>query len=292
LKKKSLLLTVLAAGLTGLVLTSTPQPIKAAGVYRTVKSQTANNTAFHWNGTSTEAYLWSYNLTQKKHHLTNYPKTTWYANRVLKMTNGTKTGIFYYVTNQSGNTYGYVWQGYLTKGSASESSSRNETTTNSNTNWTTKDNPDGIPHPTKEELNNLKGADDDQYDSTVTYYQDLPIMRSFTGTSYNRKLNDAAQGKLDNDFGSVTRHEWGDKLQQIKYLTVSTRPTQQQIQELVDGKLTFENFVLSDLKKQGIGLNQYKGWQIGMYSNPIYKKNNFLSGNGIYIIALLAPQYQ
>lgn len=271
MKKGFVLLTNLLLGTTGAVLaTRRIQPVKAAGVYHVVESKTANDTAFHWNGTSTKAYLWNYNLTQKKHHLTNYPQTTWYANRVLKMTNGTKTGIFYYVADQSGNTYGYVWRGYLTKGAASgDNGSSNKTTKNNNTTWTTKANPGGIPHPTKSELNDLKGVGSDEYDSTVTYYQDLPIIRSFTGANYNSKLDDAAEGKLANDFGSVTRHEWGDKLQKIKYLTVFTKLTQQQSQELVDGTLTFKQFVLNDLKKQSVNLTQYKGWQIGMYSNPI-----------------------
>jgi hypothetical protein len=201
LKKKSLLLTVL----TGLALISAPQPIKAAGVYRTIKSKSVNDTAFHWNGTSTKAYLWNYNLTSKKHHLTNYPKTTWYATKVLKMTNGYKSGTFYYVTNQSKTVNGYVWQGYLTSGADSD----DDNTNSGNTKWVTEDNSGGVPHPTKAELKDLKGADADQYDSTVTYYQDFPIIKSFTETTYNHKLDDAAAGKLGNDFDSVTRNEWG-----------------------------------------------------------------------------------
>ncbi|MGP3641510.1 hypothetical protein [Lentilactobacillus hilgardii] len=288
MKKRELLLTVLIAGLAGLVL-GVPQPVKAAGVYRTVKSKAANDMAFHWNGTSTQAYLWNYNLTQKKHHLTNYPKTTWYATRVVKMTNGHKTGIFYYVTNQSKKIGGYVWQGYLTNGAYSG----NNNTKSDNTKWVTKDNPGGVPHPTKAELKDLKGTDPDQYSSTITYYQDLPIIKSFTGTTYNHKLDDASAGKLGNNFDSVTRHEWGDKLQDIEFIKFSTQLTNQQIQNLADGSPTFKQFVLDDLVKQHINLSSYKGWQIGMFSNPIYEGELTLphgdSYIGEYVIALYNP---
>lgn len=139
MKKHLILFAGLIVSFAGLALMSIPQIVKAAGVYHTVKSKTANNTTFHWNG-STKAYLWNDNLTQKKHHLTNYPKTTWYAAKVLKMTNGTKTGTFYYVTNQSGKTTGYVWKGYLTAGAYASKKA-----VGSDSNWITKGNPGGGP---------------------------------------------------------------------------------------------------------------------------------------------------
>lgn len=205
------------------------------------------------------------------------------------MTNGHKTGIFYYVTNQSKKIGGYVWQGYLTNGAYSG----NNNTKSDNTKWVTKDNPGGVPHPTKAELKDLKGTDPDQYSSTITYYQDLPIIKSFTGTTYNHKLDDASAGKLGNNFDSVTRHEWGDKLQDIEFIKFSTQLTNQQIQNLADGSPTFKQFVLDDLVKQHINLSSYKGWQIGMFSNPIYEGELTLphgdSYIGEYVIALYNP---
>lgn len=287
MKKHLILFAGLIVSFAGLALMSIPQIVKAAGVYHTVKSKTANNTTFHWNG-STKAYLWNDNLTQKKHHLTNYPKTTWYAAKVLKMTNGTKTGTFYYVTNQSGKTTGYVWKGYLTAGAYASKKA-----VGSDSNWITKGNPGGVPHPTSAELNDLQGADPDQYDSTVTYYQDLPVIKSFTGTTYNYKLDEAAAGYLGNDYDSVTRHDWGDKLNDMKFIKISTQLTDQQIQKLADGSPTFKRFVLNDLAKQHINLSAYKGWQIGMFSLPIYQTELKSAGSnshiGEYAIVLYKP---
>ncbi|GAA3185826.1 hypothetical protein [Lentilactobacillus kefiri] len=285
MKKQLILLTGLIAGFTGLTLATSPQSVKAAGVYHTVKSKTANNTAFHWNG-STKAYLWNYNLTQKKHHLTNYPKTTWYASRVLKMTNGTKTGIFYYVSNKSGSVKGYAWKGYLTRGAYSSNSAANNNNTDKSTttNWVTTDNPGGIPHPTKKELSALKSSysdpyEEDAYDLGVTYYQDLPIIKDFMGTIYNSKLNSTKPDGSSN----------------TKYIKVSVKPTDQQIQDLANGSLTFKQFVLADLNKQHIDLSAYKSWQINMSSTPIYQKANKQYAYpkfGDYTITLLAPQHQ
>lgn len=287
MKKHLILFTGLIAGLAGLTQTNTPQTAQAAGIYHVVKSKAANNATFHWNG-SKQAYLWNANLTQKKHHLTNYPKTTWYAAKVLKMTNGTKAGTFYYVTNQSGKTKGYVWKGYLTAGAYA-----NKKAVGSNSNWITKGNPGGAPHPTSAELNDLQGADSDEYDSTVTYYQDLPVIKSFTGTTYNYKLDEAAAGYLGNDYDSVTKHDWGDKLNDMKFIKISTQLTDQQIQKLVDGTPTFKKFVLKDLAKQHVNLSAYKGWQIGMFSLPIYQTELKSAGSnsrlGEYAIALLDP---
>ncbi len=296
MKKYLILFAGLIASLTGLALTIIPQTVKAAGIYHTVQSKNAENAAFHWNG-SQKAYLWNYNLTQKKHHLTNYPKTTWYASKVLKMTNGTKTGIFYYVADQSGNTYGYVWKGYLTKGSSSDSTqnSNKSTTNSSNKDWVTKKNPLGIPHPTKVELDDLKSTTiSDQYDPLVTYYQDLPIVNSFKGAAYNNKLDDAAAGYLENDFAPVTKHELGGKLKDVQYIKFSTQFTAQQIKNLTGGSLTFKQLVLNDLSKQRINLLDYKGWQIGMFSWPIYQKgsSNEDTHTGQYVIALYNPNRQ
>lgn len=251
LKKQLILLTSLIAGLTGLTLATSPQTVKAAGVYHTIKSKTANNIAFHWNGNQ-KAYLWNYNLTQKKHHLTNYPKTTWYASKVFKMTNGTKTGIFYYVTNKSGSVKGYAWKGYLTKGtySSNPTNTSSNTSKNANTTWITKDNPGGIPYPNKTELDKLKYATSDELDFIISYYQNLPVIKSFTGTTYNDKLDDIAMDEAHNEFGTVIKREWGDKLNDIQYLKLSTQLTDQQMQNLANGTPTFKQFVLNDLAKQ------------------------------------------
>ncbi len=261
----------------------------AAGVYHVVTSKAVSNVPYHWNGTSTRAYLWNSNLTTKQHHLTNYPKTTWYATKVLKMTNGHKTGIFYYVNSAAGKTSGYVWKGYLVKGAYSAS----VTATGKTESGISKDNPGGIPNASRAELTDLKGwaVGDDYYDSSVTYYQDLPVIKSFTGTTKSKDLSVAALDALHHNFDPTILQNWKNKLGKITYIKFSVHPSQQQVQDLTNGKLTFSKFVLNDLKKQQINLDQYKGWQIGMGSTPIYKKAvNFYSTFGTYAIALLSPQ--
>ncbi len=297
MKKYLILFAGLIASLTGLALTIIPQTVKAAGVYHAAQSKSVNNVAFHWNG-NTKAYLWNYNLTQKKHHLTNYPKTTWYASKVLKMTNGTKTGTFYYVTNKSGNVKGYAWKGYLTKStySSNPTNTGSNTSKSANTKWITKDNPGGIPYPSKAELDKLKYATSDEPNFIVTYYQDLPVIKAFTGTTYNDKLDDVAMDEANNKFGSAIKREWGDKLNNIRYLKLSAQLTNQQMQNLANGTPTFKQFVLNDLTKQHINISDYKGWQIGMFSQPIYQKE-LLSSDGApyigkYVIALYNPNKQ
>jgi hypothetical protein len=85
----------------------------------------------------------------------------------------------------------------------------------------------------------------------------------------------------------------GDKLQNIKYIKFSTQLTNQQIKNLANGSPTFKQFVLDDLAKQHINLSGYKGWQIGMFSRPIYEGEltspHGDSYIGEYVIALYNP---
>lgn len=289
---KSLYILATTLGFLGCAVgLSTSQPAHARGVYHVIKSKTVSNLAYHWNNTSQKAYLWNANLTKRLHHLTNYPNTTWYATKAFKMTNGQKTGLFYYVRNGADTVKGYVWQGYLSK---DNSSSTKEGDNNANV---TKGNPGGIPFATKDELIDLSEIDeddDDYYDSAVTSYQDAPVMKQFEGTTRNTKLDDAAAGQLGHDFDSVTRKEWGDKLNQMTYIKNSVAPTAQQSRQLALGQLKFSTFVRADLKKQHINLAKFQGWQIGMTSQPIYSQtpDHNYSKMGDYTIALLAPANQ
>ncbi|EHO47581.1 hypothetical protein [Lentilactobacillus kisonensis] len=194
---KSLYILAATLGLAGCAISlPTSAPAHAQGVYHVIQSKAVNNVAYNWNNTSQKAYLWNAHLTRKLHHLTNYPHTTWYATKAFKMTNGQKTGLFYYVKNSTGNVKGYVWQGYLSKSGTS-------TTTGNNTANVTKGNPGGIPFATKDELIDLSEIDeddDDYYDSAVTSYQDTPVMKQFEGTTRNTKLDDAAAGQLGHGF--------------------------------------------------------------------------------------------
>lgn len=103
----------------------------ASTAYRTVKTKSYYSTtpAYHAKNATKSVYMWNSTITKKLHNLKNYPKTTWYVQKSVKLTNGKKTGIFYYVENASNSVRGYVWRGYLTKGSLSTATNTNSSTT-------------------------------------------------------------------------------------------------------------------------------------------------------------------
>lgn len=105
-------LTLGATAGTGLTI----QTANASAAYRTVKTKTYYGADYHAKSKTKSAYMWNSNHTKKLHNLKNYPKTTWYLQKSVKLTNGKSTGIYYYVQNQNRTVSGYVWRGYLTKG--------------------------------------------------------------------------------------------------------------------------------------------------------------------------------
>lgn len=115
---KKTIITGVALGAFALSTSFMIQPANASAAYRTVKTKSYAGTApaYHAKTATKSVYLWNSTLTKKLHNLKNYPKTTWYVQKSVKLTNGKKTGIFYYVQNKSHSASGYVWRSYLTKG--------------------------------------------------------------------------------------------------------------------------------------------------------------------------------
>lgn len=107
------------------------QSANASTAYRTLttKSYASTTPAYHAKNAAKSVYLWNSTITKKLHNLKNYPKTTWYVQKSVKLTNGKKTGIFYYVQNKHNSANGYVWRGYLSKGKFT-STVTSSTTTN------------------------------------------------------------------------------------------------------------------------------------------------------------------
>lgn len=120
----------LALGALTLGVGFTTQQVIASASYRTVKTKSYASTtpAYHAKNATKSVYLWNSTLTKKQHNLKNYPKTTWYVQKSVKLTNGKKTGIFYYVKNKSNSASGYVWRNYLTKGKFAATSGKSTTT--------------------------------------------------------------------------------------------------------------------------------------------------------------------
>lgn len=88
-------------------------PIQAA--YRWNKVKYYNHIPFHVKSNST-VYMWNWNHTKRLHNLKNYPRTTWYLSKSVKMSNGKKVGIYYQVTNGKKTVSGFVHRNYLTAG--------------------------------------------------------------------------------------------------------------------------------------------------------------------------------
>ncbi|MCY9807422.1 C40 family peptidase [Lentilactobacillus senioris] len=60
--------------------------------------------------TSSQTFNWG----GRTHYLKNYPNTTWYVTKSMKVTTAKNTtGTFYYVTNGKNTVSGWVWSGYL-----------------------------------------------------------------------------------------------------------------------------------------------------------------------------------
>lgn len=94
----------------------TTQTANASAAYRTIQTKTYYGNVYHAVSKTKSVYMWNSTHTKKLHNLKNYPKTTWYVQKSVKLTNGKTTAVYYYVQNHNKTVSGYVWHGYLTKG--------------------------------------------------------------------------------------------------------------------------------------------------------------------------------
>lgn len=282
--KKSLLLLTITFGAAGLLgIASSVQPAHAAGIYHAIKVKTYSQTPVHWTGENRNASIWNYHLNHKLHRLNMMDNSTLYATKTLKMTNGKKTGIFYYVTDNNG-VKGYVWRGYMAKGVLPAGEFPN---------------PGGIPNADDDELEDLQGqkVGNSVYNEQVAAKQNTDAYSLFGFIKAGAGLPEAAKLYAQNPNDPMLKQA---PYSHMKFITNSSAPTKQQRQALVTGKLSFKDFVSADLKKQGIDPNKYSTrsndkWFVGITSSPIYLKANkttLYPKFGQYTIALLAPQYK
>jgi len=124
--------SILATGLlaTGLGLVAQQSTAHASG-YAWAKTKNYNNVPMHAKTTGT-AYMWNWNHTKKIHNLKNYPRTTWYLSKSVKMVKGRKAGIYYEITSGNGKVSGFVHRNYLAKGTNNSNATNNATASNSN----------------------------------------------------------------------------------------------------------------------------------------------------------------
>lgn len=234
-----------------------PALTDAAGIYTATKTQSYHRVPYHWNGKSSNAYLWNYHLTKRQHRLAHYPVTTWYVSKSLKMTNGKKTGIFYQVTNSTNSVKGYVWRNYLSKGALSRGTY-----------------PAGL----------------------INSKLNQQLIQLFPRTIPNNRLQKAAEYYIhavgamepaDSFYDYLTATFNSDEQKQLFYLVNDPRK-QKSYQQFKRGQISFLpyekkwlNTALVDKRKS---FTSFSGWQIGAYAFP---RNSLYYG---MIIIVLLPQ--
>ncbi|GAF36499.1 hypothetical protein [Lentilactobacillus farraginis] len=253
--KRYLLFLIISIGLG--VLGSTSITTRAAGVYHPIKSKSFNNIPYHWNGNSSNAYLWNYNLTKHQHRLAHYPVTTWYVSKSLKMTNGRKTGIFYKVSNARGFAKGYVWKGYLSKGPI------------------TKGNyPAGlIDKKLNQKLISLfPGTIPNKQLQKLTEYYIYAIQTTESGDSYyDHEMSILGAKKVNASFGLINDTAAKNAYKPLRTNRISFLPFE---------KSWIQKALASEKKK----FTDFSGWSIGAYAFP---KNSLYYG--VIVIKLLPP---
>ncbi|GAY73464.1 hypothetical protein [Lentilactobacillus kosonis] len=129
--------SILATGLlaTGLGLVA-QQSAAHASNYAWISSKTyVSTSAYKVKVTGKSAYMWNWNHTKKLHNLRNYPRTTWYVQRSVKLRHNGRNLIYWQVKNTSGRVIGYVWRQYFAPGGVKGSNiqASNNNSQNSNT---------------------------------------------------------------------------------------------------------------------------------------------------------------
>ncbi|AVL01015.1 hypothetical protein PI20285_10390 [Pediococcus inopinatus] len=101
----------------GLVSTIGPSiNVQASSTYKQVASRKISKTAYHRK--SATGTVWNASHKKALHYLKNYSKTTWYVTkRITLKHNGKKTNYYYIKDSKNSKINGYVYTGYLTKGS-------------------------------------------------------------------------------------------------------------------------------------------------------------------------------
>ncbi|MGF7437885.1 hypothetical protein [Lentilactobacillus senioris] len=211
------------------------QPQAHAAGYKWVKTKNYKNIPWH-NKSNKTAYMYNWNHTKKLHNLKNYPHTTWYVSKSIKMVKGNKSGVFYKVTSGNKKVSGYVYRGYLVKGK--------------------------YQAPSKN--------DDDNFVSDNPYIKSsyVPVILDvFKGTKF-----DNAYAKWNEEYSYDNPIPDPRTPEQIKNsIYIFNVPDPQQIHDLTTKKLTFREFLLKYLKEHKIDPNAYQGYNIyadGYYPTP------------------------
>lgn len=228
----------------------------ASAAYRTLKTKSYASTtpAYHAKSATKSVYLWNSTLTKKQHNLKNYPKTTWYVQKSVKLTNGKKTGIFYYVKNKSKSASGYVWRGYLSKGKFTSAATTNSTTSTTTTSSVaaskTQDTQNQQVYPLFTGTNKSTTLASLATQLANFQYEELDELRMFRQNLFANNLTPA-------------------QIASMKIIYPNNTDTSTLRKQLTAGKVTFGDYVKQDLANTNGTVTDptdYNGWSIGVGS--------------------------
>lgn len=240
--KGKLIVGVLALLVGGVTLGAGQPQVNAATTYKVVKTKTYNDVPFHAKDVKKTAYMWNTAHTKKLHNLKNYPKTTWYLSKSIKLQAGKKSGIYYQVINNTGKVSGIVWRSYLTKGN----------------------NPSDKLAKNAEVLSyggGLAGIKSAREAATLQ----VDILALFPGTLLNTSLSTDARTDLNAGINSAAKYSKTDTNKKAVGIFSPFNWT------TVSSKTSYTAQVTAELVKQGYTTTKragYKGWQIGIYATP------------------------
>ncbi|GAW99891.1 hypothetical protein [Secundilactobacillus mixtipabuli] len=259
---------IVSALIAGLVVGSLGEAVlpttgQAATSWKVVKTKSYSDVAYHSKTTGNQ-YMWNSTHTKKIHNLKNYPRTTWYVYKEVKLQLGKKSGYYYQVTNNNGKIKGIIYHSYLTKG----------------------DNPkDAFAHSSivKSYGGGLAGIKSVREAAKLQ----ADILAMFPGTILNTSYSKDAQNDLNAGVSKATPYSALNKNSAATgifspYNWVST-----------SSKTDYSKLVADTLSAQGYSASKrakYKGYQIGIYATPhgytsAYK--NWPSGYGSFGIYLV-----
>lgn len=280
----------LVAGIgIGTGMTTVNQPTAHAAYYSWTKTKTyATPVAFHQKNRGATAYMWDGHHTRKVHNLKNYPRTTWYLSKSVKM----RGSIYYRVASGNGKTTGFIWRGYLTKGVNPYAGSTVTTGTSTMTsgatgNSTTNTNGLSIKTAALDEVRTNAVAKEQQA-------QDQQILALFPDAIPNDTLTLVANklATIDVEEPDDGRQESDDAYQPLSANQIANRKlilasgSIEYENELLAGKITFSEYVKKDLARSGIDPDDYKGWSIGAGSFAKSDTGQF-TGYGQFAILLI-----
>ncbi|MFC6254153.1 hypothetical protein ACFP1H_06090 [Secundilactobacillus hailunensis] len=252
----------LVVGGVGLT-TTLPAAGKTATAWKTVSTKTYNDVAYY-SKKSGNVYMWNTSHTKKIHNLKNYPRTTWYVYKRVKLQLGKKTGYYYKATNNNGQARGLIYRSYLTKG----------------------DNPkDAFAHSSIVKFYGSGLAGIKSVREAARLQAD--ILALFPGAILNTSYSKDAQNDLNAGVSKTATYSKLNKNSAAVGIFTPYNWTS------TSSKTDYTKLVSAALDAQGYTTSKrakYKGYQIGIYATPHgYTSNyhNWPSGYGSFGIYLI-----